>query len=86
MTNDDRGHCSSFSCHIADSGDVALTQLLVLVRDRKRGLSALTSDVDDERRLMSSFGVWLPRRCERRGTWWGLVHSVMWRGRIVLER
>ena len=86
MTNDHRGHRSSFSCHVADSGDVALTQLLVLVRDRKRGLSALTSDVNDQRRLMSSFGVWLPRRCGRRGSWWGLIHLVTWRGRIVLER
>ena len=22
MTNDDRGHCSSFGCHVTDSGDV----------------------------------------------------------------
>ena len=30
--------------------------------------------------------VWLPRRCGRRGTWWALVHSMTWRGGIVLER
>ena len=50
MTNDDQGHRSSFSCHVTDSGDMALSQLLVLVRDRRRGLSALTSDVNDKRR------------------------------------
>ena len=85
MTNDDLGHHSSFSCHIADSSDVALTQLLVLVRDRRWGLSALTSDVDDKRRLMSSFSIWLPCHCQQHGTWWGLIHSVMWHGCIIVE-
>ena len=33
MMNDDLSHHSSFGCHITDSGNVALVQLLVLVRD-----------------------------------------------------
>ena len=45
MMNDDQGHRLSFSCHVANSSDVALTQLLVSMRDRRRGLSALISDV-----------------------------------------
>ena len=82
MMDDDRGHCSSFGCHVADSSNMALVQLLVLVRDQRRGLSALTLNVDDERRLMLSFIVWLPHHCGRHGTWWGLIHT--WHGRIVL--
>ena len=36
---------------------------------------------DDERRPKSSFVVWLPRRCGRRGNWLGLVHGVgVWDG------
>ena len=37
------------------------------------------------RRTTLSFVVWLPRRCERRGTWWALVQSMTWRRGIVLE-
>ena len=40
---------------------------------------------DNERRLKSLFVVWLPRRCERHGTWWVLVQSMTWRRGIVLE-
>ena len=74
-------HACSLSCTDADSGNVALVQLLVLVRDQRRGLSALTLDVDNECRLMLSFVVWLPRRCGRCGTCCGLVH--MWHGCIL---
>ena len=37
-------------------------------------------------RTMLSFVVWLPGRCGRRGTYWALVHSVTWRGHLVLEQ
>ena len=30
--------------------------------------------------------LWLPCRCGRHGTWWALVHLVMWPGHLVLER
>ena len=57
MTNDDQGHRLSFRCHVVDSGDVALVQLLVLVRDQRRGLSALTSDVVIRRLVATSLWV-----------------------------
>ena len=37
------------------------------------------------RRMTMSFVVWLPRRCERRGTWWALVQLMTWHCGIVLE-
>ena len=36
-------------------------------------------------RTTTSFVIWLPRRCERRGTWWALVQSMTWRRGVVLE-
>ena len=35
--------------------------------------------------MTTLFIVWLPRRWERRGTWWVLVQSMTWHRGIVLE-
>ena len=35
--------------------------------------------------MLSSI-IWLPLRCRQCGTWWALIHSVMWLGRILLKR
>ena len=29
--------------------------------------------------------IWWPHHCGRRGTWWALIHPVMWGRRFVLE-